>query len=515
MAARMESNSLDNRIQCSPATEVLIRQAGKGHWLTPRDTLVAAKGKGEIQCYWVMPRSDATSVVSGETSVPEDVESDRIIEDDLQRIFSGDNRVLEISSPHDRYQRLIDWNVELLLGLLKQIAAKRRDMKQLKKVKKAEAPVIKLQSGKSAVDEITEVITLPQVTATIDKSKVTQPSWMIMDENVIAQLRDYVTTIASMYRNNAFHNFEHASHVTMCCSKLLKRVVVRDAVVTDQANAQALHDYTYGITSDPVTQFALVFCALVHDVDHHGVSNFQLISEASPLARLYKNKSIAEQNSVDVAWDLLMDPTYADLQKAIYSDESEMKRFRQLVVNIVLATDIFDKDMTMIRDRRWGRAFQYDEDPKSEEPLPVVDEITENPLARIAGANLKATIVMEHMIQASDVAHTMQHWDIYQKWNERLFTEMHDAFEAGRSTKDPSLSWYEGEIMFFDKYIIPLAKKLADCGVFGVLSDECLNYALQNRKVWAIKGDEIVGEFKARAQQRKKNGGRGCSAVAA
>jgi hypothetical protein len=45
---------------------------------------------------------------------------------------------------------------------------------------------------------------------------------------------------------------------------------------------------------------------------------------------------------------------------------------------------------------------------------------------------------------------------------------------------DPSENWYQGEIGF-DFYIIPLAK-LKDCGVFGVSSDEYLNYALKNRQ---------------------------------
>jgi hypothetical protein len=40
--------------------------------------------------------------------------------------------------------------------------------------------------------------------------------------------------------------------------------------------------------------------------------------------------------------------------------------------------------------------------------------------------------------------------------------------------------------------IIPLAKKLKDCGVFGVSSDEYLDYATANRTEWEIKGKEIV-----------------------
>ena len=65
-------------------------------------------------------------------------------------------------------------------------------------------------------------------------------------------------------------------------------------------------------------------------------------------------------------------------------------------------------------------------------------------------------------------------------------------------TIDPSLGWYKGELWFFDNYIIPLAKKLKDCGAFGAASDECLNYALANRKEWAAKGEEIVKRFVAK-----------------
>jgi hypothetical protein len=50
---------------------------------------------------------------------------------------------------------------------------------------------------------------------------------------------------------------------------------------------------------------------------------------------------------------------------------------------------------------------------------------------------------------------------------------------------------------FFDFYIIPLAKKLADCGVFGVASDEYLNYAMANRMEWQHKGKDIVAGYVA------------------
>ena len=66
---------------------------------------------------------------------------------------------------------------------------------------------------------------------------------------------------------------------------------------------------------------------------------------------MYKNKSVAEQNSIDLAWDLLMSNEYSELRKCIYTTKEEFQRFRQLVVNVILATDIFDKELSALRKK--------------------------------------------------------------------------------------------------------------------------------------------------------------------
>jgi hypothetical protein len=97
----------------------------------------------------------------------------------------------------------------------------------------------------------------------------------------------------------------------------------------------------------------------------------------------------------------------------------------------------------------------------------------------------------------------MQHWHIYRKWNARLFEEMYKAFLEGRADTDPSENWYKGEMGFFDFYIIPLAKKLKNCGVFGVSSDEYLNYAMTNRQEWESRGTEVVAEMVERLRPKE------------
>lgn len=72
------------------------------------------------------------------------------------------------------------------------------------------------------------------------------------------------------------------------------------------------------------------------------------------------------------------------------------------------------------------------------------------------------------------------------------------AYRAGRAEKNPAEYWYKGEIGFFDFYIIPLAKKLKECGVFGVSCDEYLQYAETNRKEWVANGEAVVAEMVAK-----------------
>lgn len=112
------------------------------------------------------------------------------------------------------------------------------------------------------------------------------------------------------------------------------------------------------------------------------------------MAKFYNNQSVAEQNSVDLAWNLLMDENFKNLRGAIYGTEEELGRFRQLVVNSVMATDIVDKELKSLRNARWEKAFSETHRDENER-----DTI-----------NRKATIVIEHLIQASDISHTMQHW---------------------------------------------------------------------------------------------------------
>ena len=194
------------------------------------------------------------------------------------------------------------------------------------------------------------------------------PTEIVVPVDIESDVRDLVAIIAASYKSvdvNPFHNFDHACHVTMSVSKLIKRIVrptdltstteqfvenggenSHSATEMDRLASQ-LHNHTNGLTSDPLTIFGIVFAALIHDVDHQGISNPQLCIEDPVLANKYHSKSVAEQNSIDTSWEIFMLEQFVSLRRFIFGIDpcqhhEELRRFRQVIVNVVLATDIFD-----------------------------------------------------------------------------------------------------------------------------------------------------------------------------
>lgn len=298
-AARIESTGQRGRIHLSEECANEIMRHNKAHWVQPREDKVSAKGKGELTTFWLggtgaHSQSSATSSHVGfHPAANADSEMQPL--PNIPR-KSKEERQKE-SDEASKKARLVDWNVDILQRLLKQIEARRvtvdeehKEEKSKEKEKiKIEDPALKPLSflssdsaaekveqnpddsrhgygrrnsdqsqgspvdtsrhgtnssrhgnvsstsaskhGKSFeipeeisevqetgdriyTDEVAEVITMPK----FDKKAVRK--WenaenIVLEPEVIAELHDFVETISSLYRANPFHNFEHASHVTM------------------------------------------------------------------------------------------------------------------------------------------------------------------------------------------------------------------------------------------------------------------------------------------------------------
>jgi hypothetical protein len=101
---------MSGRIHISQETADRLIAAGKSSWIIPRESKIIAKGKGELQTYWLNHALSCNSTIRSS--------EDSTNRDETMEILGRD--LLE-----DRVLRLINWNVELLLNQLRQIVRAR------------------------------------------------------------------------------------------------------------------------------------------------------------------------------------------------------------------------------------------------------------------------------------------------------------------------------------------------------------------------------------------------------
>ncbi|XP_016775928.4 cGMP-inhibited 3',5'-cyclic phosphodiesterase 3B isoform X2 [Pan troglodytes] len=100
-------------------------------------------------------------------------------------------------------------------------------------------------------------------------------------------------------------------------------------------------DESYGCLSSNIPALelmALYVAAAMHDYDHPGRTNAFLVATNAPQAVLYNDRSVLENHHAASAWNLYLSrPEYNFL---LHLDHVEFKRFRFLVIEAILATDL-------------------------------------------------------------------------------------------------------------------------------------------------------------------------------
>lgn len=212
VAARIESHGKKNRIHISKETASLLEAAGKAHWVTPREDKIVAKGKGEMVTFWLNmtkvedPQSSSSGYSSGPFTSMDSKQQPGIgsMEQPLQDLGASNEPRLT-----KKMDRLIDWNVDVLVTLLERIERSRVALKTVpdpnETLSAMEKQIREGHAHSTVIDEVVEMVELPKY------QNGELPGVPIhLRPEVLTQLREYVATIALMYNENSFHNFEHA-----------------------------------------------------------------------------------------------------------------------------------------------------------------------------------------------------------------------------------------------------------------------------------------------------------------
>jgi hypothetical protein len=154
---------------------------------------------GELNTYWLDSTTDSKNGSSrGSDGATESGGSvDDSPDDENSELGEG---VVAPRMFSDKTERLIDWNVDILLRLLQQIIAHRDSKSKDDLDETCQQPLM------NPFDEVKEIIALPEFKET---RQLRDPAEVKISDTVTEQLRSFVSTIAGLYQDNAFHNFEH------------------------------------------------------------------------------------------------------------------------------------------------------------------------------------------------------------------------------------------------------------------------------------------------------------------
>ena len=188
---------------------------------------ILSLGKGELKTFWLVLDASVDSHGGGSSEMDTSRTGDSVgaIYEEQE---DGTFKTREELAREERYKRLIDWNVDMLTRLLRKLA---RQRKAGKVARNFDSLSLLPKPGSSTIDEVKEIIYLGGTSNANEKEPAD------LDPEAISQLRFYVTSICSMYRDNAcksrrrrlfqlsrdlvltpfwhflftVHNFEHAS----------------------------------------------------------------------------------------------------------------------------------------------------------------------------------------------------------------------------------------------------------------------------------------------------------------
>mmetsp|Transcript_10119 Transcript_10119/g.11752 ORF Transcript_10119/g.11752 Transcript_10119/m.11752 type:complete len:1124 (+) Transcript_10119:340-3711(+) len=438
LASRMESNSVQLKIQCSDLTYRFLRDAPQYSFkLEQREDIVDLKGKGLTQTYWI-------SGITGTRS----------------KLLTGE---LELSSN----MKEVDDPFVQSMALSEQ------------KWTRIGFPDSSLVSATS--DDNTMVNRLAAILEYRLSLALNNPG--TISDVVKKEIHAYVRQVCNKYNKVNFHSFEHASHVTISMNKLADLFQkTSNNFISDVEKA------THITLKESSIYFALVFVSLVHDIEHTGKPNKVLGDIQHKFYKKYK-ASCQEKNSIDTALTLLNQRKYRNLLEAIYY-VMDKESFEKVLKWAILSTDIVNPVIIQETISRYNQVYKsndsyqkvYDSDSGVTQ---LSDKLESDPTQRVA---------IEHAIQITDVAHITQSWENFVKWNFRLYKECMDNYE-NRLLPDPSVTWSVNQTSFLENYGLSLASRVHRIFGDGIADLNLIDNVTANLRRWEKEGDRITSLF--------------------
>ncbi|XP_069484519.1 cGMP-inhibited 3',5'-cyclic phosphodiesterase 3A isoform X1 [Ambystoma mexicanum] len=245
----------------------------------------------------------------------------------------------------------------------------------------------------------------------------------------VKEFMNYFHALENGYRDIPYHNRIHATDVLHAVWYLSTQAIPGLPTVNNDHGSASDSDSDSGIThghmgyvyskmytvSDdkygclagniPALELmALYVAAAMHDYDHPGRTNAFLVATSAPQAVLYNDRSVLENHHAAAAWNLFM--SQIEYNFLVNLEHVEFKRFRFLVIEAILATDLkkhFD--------------FLAEFNAKvNEEVGPGIDWTNEN----------DRLLVCQMCIKLADINGPAKTKDLHLQWTEGIVNEFYE-----------------------------------------------------------------------------------------
>ncbi|XP_034047039.1 cGMP-inhibited 3',5'-cyclic phosphodiesterase B [Thalassophryne amazonica] len=179
----------------------------------------------------------------------------------------------------------------------------------------------------------------------------------------VREFMTYFCALENGYRDIPYHNRVHATDVLHAVWYLTTRPIpgfqqIHSDHVTGSdtdsdsgispgrvsyasSKSSSVSDDSYGCLAwniPALELMALYVAAAMHDYDHPGRTNAFLVATNAPQAVLYNDRSVLENHHAASAWSLYL--SRPEFNFLVNLDHVEFKRFRFLVIEDILATDL-------------------------------------------------------------------------------------------------------------------------------------------------------------------------------
>ncbi|KAI8487078.1 cGMP-inhibited 3',5'-cyclic phosphodiesterase B [Branchiostoma belcheri] len=274
------------------------------------------------------------------------------------------------------------------------------------------------------------------------------------------EFMSYFRALENGYRDVPYHNRVHAADVLHACWWLTTQPIPGFTQVpleedepvskdpntltppptpglrTPRASFTGVEE-SYGILGmnfPALELMALYVAAAMHDYDHPGRTNAFLVATSAPQAVLYNDRSVLENHHAAAAWALLL--FRPELNFLCHLETAEFKRFRFLVIEAILATDLkrhfdflteFNAKLAALNtpsETSSECSFSEVKEKMNEDDSPGIDWRNEN----------DRLLVVQMCIKLADVNGPCKAENLHITWTNRIVAEFYEQGddEAGR-----------------------------------------------------------------------------------